>query len=189
MPRHCTHKNRKSSEEPGKVTCLDCHRSFVPRSSLIRHGTYEGYNKHQRVRSGAWAWPACPKCNEAARVWRSEYAHRPQAQAAQRLRHSARAAALARLRRMYPADFQAGLAAEDAARGIKSRKRSVPVLWEPVMHQLLKALGVDHNDLARSVAGGWATSREREVSRLVRQLRQLHAEAERDPGRYHHPRG
>jgi hypothetical protein len=76
-----------------------------PARKRIYHGTESGYQKHWRVRSGNWKWPACEKCMAANTKLGQEYRARPDVRALTRVRSNATQRAFRRLRRAHPEEF------------------------------------------------------------------------------------
>lgn len=171
--KRCEHKNRKPADGY-KVQCTDCGHVFLPRNHPIDHGTYAGYNRHIRRKSGEWCFPPgnCG-CGEAAREWRQEYNNRKSSVASRKMRGGARFRALQRLRKVYPGAYSA-LYIEELARAGNFSKRSrheIPV-WDDVIARLVKvATGYDEHDLASRVGANWASRQEREVFRQLQRLR------------------
>lgn len=175
----CSHQDRK--EVPGvarRMYCLTCEREFTPRGLPIRHGTVEGFQKHRRIRNGRWAWPACEKCKAANAQWQRDYNLRPEAIKARRVRAAARVAALAQLRKQYPAAYAAAYVREMERRDSKVVRQQHEVFaWDDVVARLVKAAtGMDEataeNRLRMHVSG----REEREVMREVRRLRVMLAD-------------
>lgn len=177
----CRHKRNIPHGEDGELRCLDCDRVYRPRSVIPKHGTYPGYTRHRRVRvrpgEGEWCWPvpmACG-CRQAAKKWRKEYAKRPEVTATRQLRARASMAAMARMRRAYPAVYTQLYAEELARLGQhEQRQHMVTPLWDDIIRRLVKsATGKDEATLDGLVRAGRASVPERDVVYQVRRIRIL----------------
>lgn len=182
----CRHKGKREEIGNKAVRCTQCGHEWVPRGRVrVMHGTYKGYNRHNKVRGGRWPWPACEPCQDAATAWRSEYNENEDVRAARRIRSGAHQAAMMRIKRTFPMLY-ATLYAEEMRRRDKTAVRhelDVPS-WDDLVKRLVKAAtGRDEDELAAGVNAGWANPREREVMRLTGRLRVMLGDAWRQPPR------
>jgi hypothetical protein len=174
MGGRCPHPRDQRSSVPGgdRQHCGACGKDFTPRG-VTRHGTYRGYCRHSKNKSGEWCWPPCGPCAAAARQWRTEYEERPEAKVARHRRSAARMAALERMRKSSPGTYMAFYKQEMDRRGggRAPYRTSVPV-WDDIIARLVKeALGMDEHTAAERARSRLATTREREVMRQVARLR------------------
>ncbi len=178
----CRHPKDQLTKVSGDrhVSCGACGSSFVPRGSRVKHGTYEGYGRHQAKRARGWSWPPCEKCAEAARMYRLEYDRQPEPKRRRQRRETARRRALERLRMSFPGSYftlyEQELEALDSQVSDRTRywlERQAPA-WDDIVARLVKeALGADEPSVTEKVRGRLATQHEREVMRLVTRLRVL----------------
>jgi hypothetical protein len=175
--RTCKHPagKRRPGPDAEHLRCTACGRVFRPRGAPVRHGTYLGYSKHERLRDGEWSWPACGPCQQAIVSWRDEYAHQPAVVKRRRVRTAARAAALGRLSRVFPGPYTVVYLEELERRsgGGVAVSRELP-MWDDVIGHLVRAAtGRDEWTMAALVRRGAATDRETGIMRQVARLRLL----------------
>lgn len=156
----------------GYMDCGKCGARFLPRGTATRHGTYRGYARHGKARKGEWGWPIgnCG-CREAGKSWRQAYAQRPAAQEATRKRGRARLAALYRLRKMHPGEYNAIYTEEVLKAGGNAQPPPVPQ-WDIIFARLVQsATGRREAEVADRLRHGLASRQETEVMRQVSRLR------------------
>jgi hypothetical protein len=84
-------------------------QGVAPSQAKVRHGTYAGWNWHQRNDV-----PVCSDCKEAARQYMTKWRQtHPIGAAADRRRLRIRNRALSRLAALHPVQFQALIVEED----------------------------------------------------------------------------
>jgi hypothetical protein len=162
--------------------CLICDKDFTPRGLPVLHGTIEGFNRHNRRRSGQWGWPACDKCLAGRLAWRREYDARPESVKARKIRTAARATAFEALRRQYPAAYAAAYRRELELRGAKEvRQRFEVPDWESILDKLVyAALGVTETEMEHKTSSRLSVMEQREVVVQIRRLRILLAKRYQD---------
>lgn len=175
MTMRCQHPERETIPGDRRLHCLTCDRKFTPRGLPVLHGTIEGFNRHNRKRSGQWGWPACDKCLAGRLEWRREYDARPSSVKARKLRTASRAAAFEVLRRQYPAAYATAYRKELEKRGAKEVRQHYDVPdWEGILDRLVyAALGVNENEMEHRSSPRLSALEQREVVMQVRRLRVL----------------
>lgn len=186
----CVHPAAARSKKPGgKVSCDECGRTFTPRNSSVRHGTYRGYGKHRYQANGAWMWPITGECGcrEAGKAYRQELANRPVNAALRKARGKARQRAFTRMRGAYPSIYaqfyREEIEADNNEGGLGVVAVTLIPPFDDVMARLVKeALGIDEHTLVSKVKGRIATPRERDILRYVTRLRVLFSNLVYDRG-------
>jgi hypothetical protein len=185
--QECRHTGDERKKLPdGKIHCLACGKVFTSPKAPARHGTERGFRKHRRDRTARWPWPAelgtCG-CKEASLEYGRTVRAIPENAALRHQRDAARQAALLRLRRQFPSEYQRHYSDEMLRRSdgtIASSGDAVPLpLWDDLMAQLVKSLlGRDEHEVLTRVRGGWSTQREKTAIRLIARLRAILAVVE-----------
>jgi hypothetical protein len=158
-------------------------RKPAPRRKLVRHGTWQGYDKHRRIRKGNWSWPACEKCVPAATEGRRGYAQRPEVVASTRLRNNARQRAFRRLKDLHPGEFARLLSEE-----VSIARDGGTVVVSNLRYELrTKAPGTIEADLTKAVQQRSATQPEISAYFEIQDLRRRITEAEERVARFREP--